>query len=125
MLMVKIILPFSYPIGSRQNTNELKQVLGKAVIDDRYTYSFVTEVGVTGNKQRTRLIPKLEISLPGRDPYKLGGSLLYRPMKRLDVDLTLENVFKDTVALNGGFFFLRMNALFFNLLGTFCLHPSC
>ena len=73
------------------------------MIDDRKEYSFTSEVAIQSTKLNTRYTPLVEVSIPGKRPYRLTGNVLYRPGKKVDVDLSVVNVFSDTVTVTGAF----------------------
>lgn len=88
------------------NDPEKKKVTARVMIDDSQEYSFTSEVAIQDSKLNTRYTPLVEVSIPGKRPYRLTGNVLYRSGKKVDVDLSLVNIFSDTVTLTGRLIYL-------------------
>ena len=87
--------------GALTNDPDKKKITARAMIDDTKEYSFTSEVAIQKTKLNTRYTPLVEVSLPGKRPYRLTGDVLYRPGKKIDVDLSLVNVFRGPISVNG------------------------
>ncbi len=71
------------------------------MLDDKNEYSFTTELAIQKTKINTRYTPLVELSLPGEQPKRLTGNVLYRPGKKVDVDISVVNFFNDPVTVTG------------------------
>ena len=96
-----IIILHSLPVGALVRNDDLKRLSASAIIDDDSRYSLTAELQTEKNTYNTRYTPLIELSIPDRDPITFTGSLLYRPMKKVDVDLRLENAFRRPVTAKG------------------------
>ncbi len=59
------------------------------------------QVAIEKTKLNTRYTPLLELSMPGQQPRRLTGSVVYRPGKKVDIDVSAVNIFEDTVTVTG------------------------
>lgn len=87
--------------GNMVNSENLKQVQGQISVDDIIQYSLLAEVQVNQGRYAMRFTPKVELVVPGRAPMKMSGSATYREDKKLDVDISIENVLKDPAVFKG------------------------
>lgn len=87
--------------GSMVNNDDLKRLTGQVTIDDAAQYSVTTELQISDGKYATRYTPNIELSIPGKAPYKLSGSVTYREGKKADVDITIDNVFEESATFKG------------------------
>ena len=58
------------------------------MLNRKHEYAAVAELQNDGK----RLLPMLQVSLPGQQPMKMGGNIVHRPGRRLGFDFTLENI---------------------------------
>ena len=79
----------------------MKRLTARALIDDQIEYSFKSEVAIEKTKIATRYIPLVELRIPQKDPYIMRGNILYRPGKKIDIDMSWRNIFRDTVSVSG------------------------
>ena len=82
-------------------TEEMNRLTGSFSIDDARTYGLLAELGMSGNEVRNVYTPRVQVTLPGQEPYTFTSEVLYRPGKRAQIEMTLENVFDSPVTLNG------------------------
>ncbi len=88
-------------LGSFLNTDDTKRIVGRALLDDSKEYSATAELVIEDTRYNTKYLPRFEVALHGKSPYKLGGHILYRPAKRADIDMALENVFSGPLTVKG------------------------
>ena len=79
----------------------MKRLTTQATIDDKQKYTMTAELETVSNKFNTKYNPRMEMTMPGRNPIKFGGSILYRDGKRADIDLSLENLSQKPMTVKG------------------------
>ncbi len=84
------------------NTDETKRATGRVTVDDSQEYSTTVELEIQKNGPNIKYIPRFELALHGlKRPYLLEGTILYRPKKRVDIDIALQNVYTQPFTLKG------------------------
>jgi len=87
--------------GEVTNTDSMKRVSAKAIMDDRREYTFVSEVAIDEKKFGTSFTPKVELVMNDAPPKALKGTVFYRDNKKFEVNLGLTNVFQKDVTCEG------------------------
>ena len=80
----------------------MKGVKGSVVIDDAHIYGIDMHMEMSVNEIRSLYKPYFSLTLPSQaDPYTVSGSALYRPGKRLQLEMTIDNILSSPITLNG------------------------
>lgn len=100
--------------GSLTNTDELKNANIQMTVDGRWKYGAVAEVAVSDNGDARIYTPNFSISAPRMEPITLTGKTKIVPMQKVDIDLSLANMFSKDITVTGtGFLHLVLFNFFF------------
>ena len=79
----------------------MKRATATAIFDGTDTYTAMMEMGINKNRYNTKYMPKMIITIPNKPSPTISGTLLYRPGKKVDIDLSIENIVSEPVHLKG------------------------
>ena len=85
-----------YLPGGIVNTEALKKVEGRCLIDDTTEYSFLAELPKEGNT----FTPTIRLSMPNKRPVSLTGTVTHIPYEKLQGEMRIDNVFTSPVILS-------------------------
>ncbi len=75
--------------------DDMKSVTARMVIDEVNVYAITSEVKAVQEKKKIQFSPMIEIKRPGVNNVQLFGTIaLERPMKSLNIDMTLTGIQK-------------------------------
>lgn len=87
--------------GALVNTDQLKKVDMKAIIDQHATYALTASAQIEARKYGKQITPHLEVIIPNKRPITLDGTVFYRGTKKVQIDLNLQNALVDPISVKG------------------------
>lgn len=81
------------------NDDNLKRASLRLVIGNQHEYNINGEVKINKSDKRVKYIPLLEISAPSMKTMTLGGAVEKNSDESLEVDISMQNVFKNPINL--------------------------
>ena len=87
--------------GSITNTPELRNANLKLVLDGHQIYAIVAELSTDKQANAMIFVPKVSLTLPRMEDMQLMGKVTYVSGDKMEMDLSLNNVFREPVTLTG------------------------
>ncbi|XP_074643894.1 uncharacterized protein LOC141900764 [Tubulanus polymorphus] len=87
--------------GEIVNNPDEKRAALRFTIDDEQVYSVLTGVTIQRGSGFSKYTPNVEIRIPGRKTITVMGGLEHQEGRKLDIDLSMNNVLRDPVLFRG------------------------
>ena len=88
----------------------MKRLSARCLIDDTLDYGLESVIAIESSSKSLRLSPRIEITRPADRPITMSGNIVYKGLKKSNLDISIDNVFAEPITISGENICIHTNA---------------